>query len=155
MVPTDTLDYVHSMREKLELTLRRAGIIVALLGKGESGLVERRRIASVLRTQGVIALVPEDDFPKEAGPSLVEPAVLSESDVDLVFLNVDSWGSAVEFGGFHRHPAIAPKLRVLVSPDHHPLHSPMRGYLMDLYLTHLAAFGHVYPVDGKRRVPLL
>ena len=41
-----------------------------------------------------------------------------------------------------------------MDPDHHPLHSLKDGYLTDLYLTHLAAYGHVYAVDGGRLIPM-
>ncbi|HEX9567259.1 MAG TPA: hypothetical protein VGA48_06655, partial [Thermoplasmata archaeon] len=47
-----------------------------------------------------------------------------------------------------------PKLRVLVRPEYHPVHSPPGSYLTDLYLTHLVRYGHVYPVDGGRQAPV-
>jgi hypothetical protein len=127
---------------------------VVLLGSAGSGLEERREIARVLNARGVAALVPEDDFPSDVSPSIVERAILSSADVDLVFVSVHSWGTATEFGQFHAEPSIARKLRVLVDPDHHPLHSPKDGYLRDLYLTHLAAYGHVYAVDRGRLIPV-
>jgi len=55
--------------------------------------------------------VPEDDF-SDVPPSLAERSTLKESDVELVFVNVESWGSATEFGQFHTDEKIAPKLRV-------------------------------------------
>src|SRR5438093_12767799 len=76
------------------------------------------------------------------------------SDVDLVFLSVESWGARTEFGHFSSNPRIAPKLRVLVRPEYHPVHSPPGSYLTDLYLTHLVRYGHVYPVDGGRQAPV-
>lgn len=144
----------RSARTALEKRVGRSTLIVVLLGSAGHGLQERRDIAQVLNRRGVLALVPEDDFPRDAGPSLVERAILSRADVDLVFLNVQSWGTATEFGQFHGDPRIARKLRVLVSPEHHPIHSPADGYLKDLYLTHLVAYGHVYPVDGGRMAPV-
>jgi len=141
-------------REQLESQINRSRLIVVLLGSAGSGLDERRDIARVLNARGVSALVPEDDFPADVNPSIVERAILSHADVDLVFVSVRSWGTATEFGQFHAEPTIARKLRVLVDPDHHPLHNPKHGYLEDLYLTHLAAYGHVYAVDSGRFVPV-
>ncbi len=74
--------------------------------------------------------------------------------MDLVFLNVDSWGAATGFGQFSSDPNIAPKLRLLVRPEYHPVHSPGKGYLADLYLTHLVSHGHVYAVDAGRLAPV-
>jgi hypothetical protein len=145
---------LSTARERLESQISRSKLIVVLLGSSGSGLEERRDIARVLNARGVAALVPEDDFPPDVSPSVAERALLSDADVDLVFVSVQSWGSATEFGQFHAEPRIAPKLRVLVDPNHHPLHNPRDGYLMDLYLTHLAAYGHVYAVDRGRLVPV-
>src|SRR5205807_8989212 len=115
---------------------------------------ERRLVGGVLTNRGIVARVPEDDFPKESGPSVIEDDVLERSDVDLVFLSIESWGAATEFGQFASNPRIAPKLRVLVRPEYHPVHSPSRSYLSDLYLTRLVRYGHVYPVDGGRQAPV-
>jgi len=136
----------------LELQIGRSTLIVVLLGAGGNGLEERRRVARLLNGFGMAALVPEDDFPRDVGASVVERAILSQADIDLVFVSVESWGSATEFGQFHTDPRIARKLRVLVDPEHHPIHDPKDGYLKDLYLTHLVAYGHVYAVDGGRMV---
>jgi len=145
---------VHSVLRSLERRRCGARVIVALLGAGKRGLAARRRMAAALARRGILALVPEDDLPEDAAPSLAERAILSSDDVDLVFINVESWGSAVEFGQFHENEKIAPKLRVLVSPEHHPFHGESVGYLADLYLSHLSMFGHVYAVNGEARVRL-
>lgn len=94
-------------------------------------------------------MIPEDDFPRGISPSLAEEAMLSRGDADLVFVDIQSWGSACEFAQFHEARAIARKLRVLVPPQYHPLHGRSKSYLTDLYLTHLAVHGHVYPVSTK------
>ncbi len=138
----------------LERRLRQTRLLVALLGAGGHGLAERRRTVSALLRRGIEAFVPEDAFPGDASPSLMEEALFSGDDVDLVFVNVESWGSAAEFVQFRGNPRIAPKLRVLVSPAHHPLLKGGTGYLADLYLSHLAEHGHVYAVDGPERVRL-
>ncbi len=140
---------VHARFRALKRKLRRTRLVVALLGAGGQGLSERRRIASALARQGVQTVVPEDDFPGEEAPSLLEEEVFSGDSVDLVFVNVESWGSAAEFAQLRANPRIAPKLRVLVSPAHHPLFEGGSGYLTDLYLSHLAEYGHVYAVDGE------
>jgi hypothetical protein len=145
---------VASWGRQLGERVRRTRILVALLGAGARGLDERRAIARSLRRDGVLVLIPEDDFPLEVSPSLAEGAMFPADELDLIFLNVGSWGSATELGQFHRDPEVSRKLRLLVSPDHHPLFGRSRGYLADVYLTHLAAFGHVYPVDGGRSVPV-
>ncbi len=71
---------------------------------------------------------------------------MSQDDLDLVFINVQSWGSAAEFAEFQADLSIASKLRILVERKHHPLYgaSSGSGYLTDSYLTHEAVFGHVY-----------
>ena len=139
-------------RERLESQIGRSTLIVVLLGSTGNGLEERRRVARLLNELGMAALVPEDDFPRDVGASVVERAILSGADIDLVFVSVESWGSATEFGQFHTDPRIARKLRVLVDPEHHPIHDAKDGYLRDLYLTHLVAYGHVYAADGGRTV---
>ncbi len=75
---------------------------------------------------------------------------MERADVDLIFINVESWGSATEFAQFHDKKLIAPKLRVLVPYKHHPLYGTSKSYLTDLYLTHLAIYGHVYAYDDER-----
>lgn len=148
-------DPVRDWSHRLETRLHRTPMRVALLGAGGRGLQERRAIARTLRPRGILVTLPEDDLPPDVPSSIAEEAILARSDVDLVFLHVESWGSATELGQFHRIPEVAAKLRVLVPPEHHPLHGGDGGYLADLYLTHLAAFGHVYPVDAGRTVPVL
>src|SRR5438093_11130342 len=127
----------------MEDRLKRSGLLVMLLGSSGRGLDERRAVAHVLRSRGIVALVPEDDFSPEIGPSVIEEDILERSDVDLVFLSIESWGAATEFGQFSSNPKIAPKRRVLVRPEYHPVHSPRGSYLTDLYLTHLVRSGHV------------
>ena len=142
------------MRRELEARAQRAYVTVVLLGKGGSGLDERRRIARALERGGMNAVVPEDDLPPEVSPSLAEEAVLVHGDADLVFLNVDSWGTATEFGQLHDREPVARRLRILVPAAYHPLYGDRGGYLTDLYLTHLAVFGHVYSVgDGDSARP--
>jgi hypothetical protein len=141
-----------TLRE-LERRGRRCGVIVVLMGSGGQGLRQRRRLRDALSREGVIALIPEDDFPQDIAPSIAERIALSRAEIDLVFLNLQSWGTATEFGQFHEHRRIARKLRVLVDWHHHPLHSNSRSYLSDLYLTHLAAYGHVYPITSDRGSP--
>ncbi len=144
---------LRTARESLESQIGRSALVVVLLGSAGNGLEERRDLARTLNGRGMVALVPEDDFPRDVGPSVMERAVLSTADVDLVFVNVRSWGTATEFGQFHSLPRIARKLRILVDPDHHPIHGPTDGYLRDLYLTHLTAYGHVYAVNAGRMIP--
>ncbi len=134
---------VQAIRKETEDRLKRSGLVVMLMGSSGRGLDERRAVAHVLTSRGIVALVPEDDFSPEIGPSVIEEDVLERSDVDLVFLSIESWGAATEFG-----------LRVLVRPEYHPVHSPSGSYLSDLYLTHLVRYGHVYPVDGGRQAPV-
>ena len=152
--PDPPSDLVEAWGRSLEDRVRRARLRVVLLGAGGRGLVERRAVAGDLRRFGILAFIPEDHFPADISPSLAEEAILATADVDLVFLKVESWGSATELGQLMGNRDVARKLRVLVPPDHHPFHGGSEGYLSDLYLTHLAASGHVYPVDGGRRVPV-
>ena len=72
--------------------------------------------------------------------------LLTQAEIDLAFVNVQSWGSAAEFAEFQSDAGIAPKLRILVPRRNHPLYgSPdSSGYLTDAYLTLDAVFGHVY-----------
>ena len=148
-----TLRRLHAIRRELESRVRESAIIVVLMGASGQGLSQRRRLRSALSRRGVLALVPEDDFPRDIAPSIVERAILSRADIDLAFINLKSWGTATEFGQLHQIRRTARKLRVLVNPEHHPLHGKSRSYLTDLYLTHLAAYGHIYPVTTTRRLP--
>lgn len=132
--------------------MKRTCLLVVLLGASHKGLEERRAIARDLSARKIITIVPEDDLPKGVSPSLAEASMLVRSDVDLIFINVESWGTATEFGQLSSDPIVARKLRVLVRPKYHPLHGAVDGYLLDLYLTHLVSFGHVYPIDGGHPV---
>ncbi|MEM3465693.1 MAG: hypothetical protein QW566_04390 [Candidatus Jordarchaeales archaeon] len=142
---------IRSAKRSIEKKTGETSIIIVLLGAGGRGLRQRRALRNRLASMGMVALIPEDDFPREVAPSLVEEAVLSKGDVELVFINVESWGTATEFAQFHGSRRIAGKLRVLVEHEHHPLYGSSASYLTDVYLTHLAVFGHVYAVDDSRR----
>jgi len=141
---------VHLLKRSFERRISKTGIIVVLLGAGGRGLKQRRILRQELTVLGIIALIPEDDFPKEIAPSLCEEAMLSKGDIELAFVNVQSWGTATEFAQFHKNSTIAPKLRVLVPHEYHPLYGNSKSYLTDLYLTHTAIFGHVYAIDDAR-----
>ena len=143
------LDWVRNERKRFEEMVREACIIVVLLGAGGKEIRKRRIIAKKLRDNGIIALIPEDDFAPDIAPSLIEEFIFKYSDVDLVFINVESWGSATEFAQFHDDTRIAPKLRVLTFHKYHPLYGSSMSYLSDLYLTHIAKYGHVYAYDDK------
>lgn len=136
--------YVDSKKTQMQKELRAVEVIVALLGAGGKGLEQRRAIARELVMRGIFAVIPEDILPYQLSPSLLERKLLSEEDLDIAFVNVESWGSAAEFSEFRTDKRIAPKLRVLVERNHHPLYGSSKGYLTDAYLTHDAVFGHVY-----------
>lgn len=156
--PGDAMDAsfdeaVHTVVKEFEQRVRQSVIVVALLGSEGKGLDERRVLASTLAPKGVLALIPEDHLPREVSPSLAEGALLSKGDIDLVFLNVESWGTATEFGQFSENPEIARKLRVMVKAEYHPFHGTSMSLLSDAYLNHLVAHGHLYPVDGNGQIP--
>lgn len=140
---------IHEKRRELEQRVRETCIIVVLLGAGGEGLEKRRIIDAKLEKEGILSLIPEDDFAPDIAPSLTEEAVLKDADVDLIFINVESWGSATEFGQFHDEKEIAPKLRLLTSHEYHPIYGSSTSYLSDLYLTHTAKYGHVYAYDDS------
>jgi hypothetical protein len=96
------------------------------------------KFARQLEDIGIGALIPEDDLPRGLAPSLLERHILSKVDVDLIFLNVQSWGSATEFAQFGGDPTLARKLRILVGRKHHPIYGTVSssGYLSDAYMTH-------------------
>jgi hypothetical protein len=144
---------MHQLTTRLVKRAKQTTLIVALLGAGGQQLAQRRTIAGSLSARGILALIPEDDFPKDVGASLLEEAMLSKGDVGLVFVNVESWGSVIEFAELRRNPKIAPKLRVIVNHAYHPLYGSSTSYLTDVYLTHMAVFGHVYAVDGPGGLP--
>lgn len=135
---------VRLKRREMERKLRETFLVVFLMGAGGNGLDERRLIKKALEKKGVLAIIAEDDLPQDVAPSLVEEYVLGNGEVELAFINVDSWGSATEFAQYHRNKQIASKLRVLVENKYHPLYGRSRSYLTDLYLTHSALYGHVY-----------
>jgi hypothetical protein len=105
-----------------------------------------------LPVTGLSDWIPEIDFPKETGPSLVEPLLFAGDDIDLVFLYVESIGSSAELGMLQSDLLIARKLRIIVPGKYHPLVGDPAGFLQDLYMTHLAALGHVYPADGGETI---
>ena len=139
-------DFIDAQADDATKRVAGAWTLVALLGAGGQGLEDRRAIARKLEDIGIGALVPEDDLPRGLAPSLLERRILSKADVELVFLNVQSWGSVAEFAQFGSDPALARKLRILVERKHHPIYGAgsSSGYLSDAYLTHEAVFGHVY-----------
>jgi len=69
-------EIVKRFRKILEEKVKDTSIIVVLLGAGGRGLKKRRKIRAKLEEEGVIAIIPEDDFPAEEAPSVVEEAVL-------------------------------------------------------------------------------
>lgn len=131
--------------------MRETCIIAVLLGAGGKGLKKRRNIEKKLEKEGILTLIPEDDFAPDVAPSITEQSVLEKSDVDIVFIDVESWGSATEFGQYHDKEGVAPKLRILVPYRYHPLYGTSASYLTDLYLTHTAKYGHVYAYDDSER----
>ena len=135
---------IKTFRDTLEEKVKDTSIIVVLLGASGKGLRKRRKIRARLEEEGVIAIIPEDDFPAKEAPSVAEEAIFAEEDVDLVYVNVESWGSATEFAQFHEKKTTAHKLRVLTRREYHPLYGDSQSYLTDLYLSHLAVYGHVY-----------
>ena len=145
----NAIKYVESKRAQVKKDLESTELIVALLGAGEKGLDQRRSMAKELLTKGILAVIPEDALPSQLAPSILERKILSEEDLDIAFVNVESWGSAAEFSEFRNDKQIAPKLRVLVERQHHPLYGSSKGYLTDAYLTHDAVFGHVYMYKNK------
>jgi len=142
---------IQEKRRELERRVGETSIIVVLLGVGNKGLERRRNLDEKLEEVGILSLVPEDDFAPDVAPSLTEEAILERADVDLIFINVESWGSATEFGQFHDKRDIAPKLRVLTPYKYHPIYGSSTSYLTDLYLTHTVKYGHVYAYDNSSR----
>lgn len=143
----ETMQKIRKVIRELESQVKDTCIIVVLLGAGGKGVEKRRSICKRLEENGMLVLIPEDDFAPDVAPSAVEEEVLRLADVDLIFVNVESWGSTTEFGQFHDKEEIAPKLRVMVPHTYHPLYGNSVGYLTDLYLTHLAKYGHIYAYD--------
>lgn len=138
------LNFIKSTRNEIQRSLKGAKIVLALLGAGGKGLEDRRSTAEELSKKGIFAVVPEDILQAGISPSLLERRILSSEELDLAFVNVESWGSVAEFSEFRHDNDIAPKLRVLVRREYHPLYGSSEGYLTDAYLTHDAVFGHIY-----------
>jgi len=135
---------IEEEKKRIENKIKETNIVVALLGAGERGIEKRKKIAKKLEENGVSALIPEIDFRSEVAPSLIEEALFKKADVDLIFVDVESWGSATEFAQFYENAIIAPKLRVLTYYEHHPIYGSSKSYLTDLYLSFIAKHGHVY-----------
>jgi hypothetical protein len=131
---------IRELRERI----KKESLTVALLGAGGRGLDERRSLSAELSRAGINVIIPEDRLPPELAPSIAERELLSSGELDLAFVSIESWGSAAEFSEFHDDPRMAPKLRVIVDRRHHPMYGSVSGYLVDVYLTHDAVFGHVY-----------
>lgn len=145
--------WIHEERKRIESLLKETLLIVVLLGAGRKGIKKRREIAKKLEENGIVALIPEDDFAPDVAPSLIEEAIFKEADVDLIFINVESWGSATEFVQFYDNAIIAPKLRILTHYRYHPIYGGSQGYLTDLYLSFMAKYGHVYAYGEENNFP--
>jgi len=139
-----TGDLVLEEESSLRSRISEEKLTVVLLGASERGLEGRRAIAQDLAKRGIIALVPEDDFPDDVALSLANRNILSADRVDLVFVNVQSWGSTAEFSELSGLEGVVGKLRVLVPRRFHPFYGSSGGYLTDAYMTHEAVHGHVY-----------
>ena len=137
-------EFILEAERALRRRISEERLSVVLLGASGRGLEARRRIAEHLAKDGITALVPEDDFPGDIALSLSNRILLSADTIDLVFVNVQSWGSTAEFSEFSSQEVVVGKLRVLVARRFHPIYGSTRGYLTDAYLTHEAVHGHVY-----------
>lgn len=144
-------DWIRNEKKRLEELIKETCVIVVLLGAGGKQIDRRRKIACKLEDNGIIALIPEDDFAPDVAPSLTEEAIFKKADVHLIFLNVESWGSVTEFAQFHDDAIIAPKLRILTYHKYHPLYGSSKSYITDLYLSHIAKYGHVYACDDEEK----
>ncbi len=145
-----SLGFVEKKEREVQARINATKITVALLGASGKGLEERRSMAEVLSRKGFITIVPEDHAPKDVSSSLYERSMLADEELDLAFVNVESWGSVSEFSEFRNDRKIASKLRVMVEREYHPLYGSSKGYLSDAYLTHDAVFGHVYMCRRRR-----
>ncbi|MGH9919688.1 MAG: hypothetical protein ACRD6W_12595, partial [Nitrososphaerales archaeon] len=141
-----TIDFVAEAENELRRRIAGEATTVVLLGASGDGLDERTAIAQDLAGRGIRAIIPEGHFPHDVPLSLVERVMFSAEEVDLIFVNVQSWGSAAEFTELSGDAKTVRKLRLLVARKHHPLYGspPSGGYLTDAYMTHEAVFGHVY-----------
>jgi hypothetical protein len=143
------LDFVEAGTKELQRRISETRTAVVLLGSAAEGLEERRSIARKLLDEQIVAVIPEDDFPADIALSLAERTLLSMEGIDLIFVNVQSWGSAAEFAELSGNDKAVRKLRVLVTRKYHPFYGSSKGYLTDAYLTHDAVFGHVYMCRGE------
>jgi len=147
------IDKIRKRKRELEEKEKTTSIIIFLLGAGGRGLEKRKEICNKLERIGIICLIPEIDLPLDVPPSLAEESVFRKSDVDLIFINVESWGSAAEFIQFHLERSIAPKLRILTLWKYHPIYGKSSSYLTDFYLNHEALYGHVYAYKENEQDP--
>ena len=85
-------DRISSERRKFESLVREACIIVVLLGAGGKEIVKRRNIAKRLRDNGIIALIPEDDFAPDVAPSLTEEFIFKHYLSDLYLTHLAKYG---------------------------------------------------------------
>ncbi len=151
MTLDDIKENIILLLDAIKKFTKESPVIVVLLGAGSQEIKKREEIAEKLEENNIIALIPEKDFPSDVSPSLLEEYVISKADVDLIFINVESWGTVTEFAQFHDKKFIAPKLRVLVPYKYHPIYGNLESYLTDLYLTHLTIYGHVYAYDNEKK----
>ena len=80
-----SLRRIRATLRELEHRVRRHRVTVVLMGSNRQGLLQRRRLRDALSREGVIALIPEDDFSQEVPPSIAERKALSMEEIDLIF----------------------------------------------------------------------
>lgn len=71
-------------RLEIEGLLKGSFLILSLMSAGGKGLEERRRIEGRLKGMSIIAIIAEDDLPKDVASSLVEEHALKSGEVENV-----------------------------------------------------------------------
>jgi|SRR5579862_3191168 len=146
----------------MEKEARTTSIGIALLGSTGPGLETRRAMRrSILSINpATTVFIPDDDLPREVNypemglnPVMAEIRILGSDKIDLIFVSPSSMGSVTEFGQLSQIPEVAPKLRLLVDHNYHPLFAkaPL-SYVSSAELAFMVKYGHVYAVKGTNEI---
>ena len=160
MTSEKTLKAIEKYKKKIEDSTKSVSLSIFILGKGfpqGSECLEccdsceisdcvnpkrRKIVRETLNEEGHIAMFPEQL--ELIYPSCDEHIIFQDPEIDLLIIFPESAGSIGEFSQFMGDIEIAPKMRVFIPKEFHPLYGNITSYVSDEYLRFIVNHGHVY-----------